>query len=89
VAAEDGAPLHFAPKEPTTSLTSTASSPWPAGEVLPQEPLPIQIDAAKLKQAVDTAFEPARAMTSAYVASAFMSNTWITNTFPTTKDDRV
>ena len=69
VAAESGAPLHFAPKEPTTSLTTSASSPWPAGEVLPQESLPAQIDAAKLKQAVDTAFEPAGAMTSAYVVT--------------------
>ena len=69
VAAESGAPLHFAPKEPATSLTATASSPWPAGEVLPQESLPAQIDAAKLKQAVDTAFEPAAAMTSAYVVT--------------------
>ena len=69
VAAESGAPLHFAPKEPATSLTTTASSPWPAGEVLPQESLPAQIDAAKLKQAVDTAFEPAGAMTSAYVVT--------------------
>jgi hypothetical protein len=68
VAAESGAPLHFAPKEPTTSLTTTASSPWPAGEVLPQESLPAQIDAAKLK-AVDTAFEPAGAMTSAFVVT--------------------
>ena len=69
VAAESGAPLHFAPKEPATSLTTTASSPWPAGEVLPQESLPAQIDAAKLKQAVDTAFEPAGAMTSAFVVT--------------------
>ena len=69
VAAESGAPLHFAPKEPQTSPTSTANSPWPAGEVLPQEPLPGQSDAAKLKQAVDTAFEPAGAMTSAYVVT--------------------
>jgi hypothetical protein len=69
VAAESGAPLHFAPKEPTTSLTTTASSPWPAGEVLPQESLPAQIDAPKLRQAVDAAFEPAGAMTSAYVVT--------------------
>jgi CubicO group peptidase (beta-lactamase class C family) len=69
VAAESGAPLHFSPKEPATSLTTTASSPWPAGEVLPQEPLPGQVDAAKLKQAVDTAFEPVGAMTSAYVVT--------------------
>jgi CubicO group peptidase (beta-lactamase class C family) len=69
VDAESGAPLHFVPKEPTTSLTTTASSPWPAGEVVPQESLPAQIDAAKLKRAVDTAFEPAGAMTSAYVVT--------------------
>lgn len=69
VAAESGAPLQFVPKEPATSLIATTSSPWPAGEVLPQESLPAQIDAAKLKQAVDTAFEPAGAMTSAYVVT--------------------
>ena len=69
VAAESGVPLHFVPKEPTTSQSTTASSPWPAGEVLPQESLPARIDAAKLKQAVDTAFEPAGAMTSAYVVT--------------------
>ncbi len=69
VAAESGAPLHFSPKEPAASLSSTASSPWPAGEVLPQESLPAEIDAAKLKQAVDAAFEPAGAMTSAYVVT--------------------
>ena len=69
VAAESGAPLHFVPKEPATSLTATSSSPWPAGEARPQESLPAQIDAAKLKQAVDSAFEPAGAMTSAYVVT--------------------
>ena len=35
VVAESGEPLHFVPKEPATSQTATASSPWPAGEVLP------------------------------------------------------
>jgi CubicO group peptidase (beta-lactamase class C family) len=69
VVAESGARLHFVPKEPATSVTTTASSPWPAGEVLSQGTLPAQIDAAKLKRAVDTAFEPASAMTSAYVVS--------------------
>lgn len=69
VAAESGAPLHFVPKEPSSSLNLTSSSPWPAGEVVPQEPLPAQIDAAKLKQAVDKAFEPAGALTSAYVVT--------------------
>jgi CubicO group peptidase (beta-lactamase class C family) len=69
VAAESGEPLHFAPKEPTPSSTTTARSPWPAGETLPQESLPVQIDAVKLKRAVDAAFEPAGAMTSAYVVA--------------------
>ena len=37
----------------------SAKQPWPMGDVLPKEPLPPGIDAAKVKQAVDAAFEPA------------------------------
>ena len=39
------------------------------GDVLPNEPLPPQIDAVKLKQAVDAAFEPAAGMTAAFVVT--------------------
>ena len=39
------------------------------GDVLPNEPLPREIDAAKLKTAVDAAFEPSDALTAAFVVT--------------------
>ena len=39
------------------------------GDVLPNEPLPGEIDAAKLKAAVDAAFEPSDALTAAFVVT--------------------
>jgi CubicO group peptidase (beta-lactamase class C family) len=45
------------------------TKPWPAGDVLPSEPLPPDLDAARLRQAVDAAFEPVDAMTTAFVVT--------------------
>jgi CubicO group peptidase (beta-lactamase class C family) len=39
------------------------------GDVLPNEPLPGEIDAAKLKAAVDAAFEPSEALTAAFLVT--------------------
>ena len=39
------------------------------GDVLPHEPLPGEIDAAKLKAAVDAAFEPSEALTAAFIVT--------------------
>ena len=39
------------------------------GDVLPEDPLPAALDAAKVKRAVDAAFEPAAAMTAAFVVT--------------------
>ena len=39
------------------------------GDVLPNDPLPGEIDAAKLKAAVDAAFEPSEALTAAFVVT--------------------
>jgi CubicO group peptidase (beta-lactamase class C family) len=39
------------------------------GDALPKDLVPPQIDATKLKQAVDAAFEPAEAMTTAFVVT--------------------
>ena len=39
------------------------------GDVLPDEQLPGEIDAAKLKAAVDAAFEPSEALTAAFVVT--------------------
>jgi CubicO group peptidase (beta-lactamase class C family) len=46
-----------------------ASKPWPMGDALPKDPLPAEIDAVKLKQALDAAFDPAASMTAAYVVT--------------------
>ena len=48
---------------------SCSITPWPTGDVLPNDPLPGEIDAAKLKAAVDVAFEPSEALTAAFVVT--------------------
>jgi CubicO group peptidase (beta-lactamase class C family) len=51
------------------ALPDAAKQAWPMGDVLPTDPLPPQIDAAKVKQAIDAAFEPAAGMTAAFVVT--------------------
>ena len=60
---------YFKPVMVRTTLPDPAKTPWPAGDLLPEEPLPPQIDAAKLQQAIDAAFEPASGMTAAFVVT--------------------
>src|SRR6266478_4098930 len=50
-----------------SGLPDPSTQRWPMGDVLTEEPLPAEIDAAKLKQAVNAAFEPAEEMTTAFV----------------------
>ena len=52
----------------TVPVTSTVdpADPWPMGDMLPDEPLPEDVDAEKLEMALDAAFEP-DAMTLAFV----------------------
>ena len=52
-----------------SGLPDPATQPWPIGDLLPREPPPAQINATKLKQAVDAAFEPVEAMTAAFVVT--------------------
>src|SRR5215472_506000 len=61
--------VNFTPTKIKSRLPDAATQAWPMGDVLPKEPLPAEIDAAKLKQAVDAAFEPADAMTAAFVVT--------------------
>src|SRR5712692_10365335 len=59
----------FTPVTVKSRLPDAATQPWPMGDVLPKAPLPSAIDAAKLKQAIDAAFDPAGAMTAAFVVT--------------------
>lgn len=67
--AEGETALHFTPVDVKSKLPPAASQPWPMGDVLTDTSIPPGIDAAKLRQAVDAAFEPAEAMTAAFVVT--------------------
>ena len=80
--------VNFVPVAVKSRLPDPANAPWPMGDRLPGGPLPASIDAAKLRQAVDAAFEPAEAMTAAFVVTwsgrliAERYGTGITSTTP-------
>jgi CubicO group peptidase (beta-lactamase class C family) len=61
--------VNFTPVAVRSTLPDPASQPWPMGDALPGDPLPAAVDAAKVKRAVDAAFEPASGMTAAFVAT--------------------
>ena len=49
--------VNFTPVSVASALPDASTQPWPMGNVLRGEPLPKSIDGAKLKQAVDAAFD--------------------------------
>jgi CubicO group peptidase (beta-lactamase class C family) len=61
--------VNFVPVVVKSRLPDAAGEPWPMGDRLPGGPLPAAIDAAKLRQAVEAAFEPAEGMTAAFVVT--------------------
>jgi CubicO group peptidase (beta-lactamase class C family) len=61
--------VNFTPIRVKSRLPDPSTQPWPMGDVLPKDPLPAQLDVAKVKQAVDAAFEPAAGMTAAFVVT--------------------
>ena len=61
--------VHFKPVVVKSQLPDAGTESWPMGDVLLKEPLPPEIDAIKLKAAVDAAFEPPEALTAAFVVT--------------------
>jgi CubicO group peptidase (beta-lactamase class C family) len=61
--------VNFKPVRVASALPDASKQPWPMGDVLPSDPLPRGIDAAKLKQAIDAAFDPPEGMTAAFVVT--------------------
>jgi CubicO group peptidase (beta-lactamase class C family) len=59
--------VYFRPVRVTTRLAAAATLPWPMGDVLPNTPLPAEIDTAKLRLAVDAAFANPAGLTAAFV----------------------
>ncbi|HJY76206.1 MAG TPA: serine hydrolase [Burkholderiales bacterium] len=58
----------FKPVRVKRQPPAPSTQAWPMGDVLPKDP-PAGLDMAKVNQAVDAAFEPAAAMTAAFVVT--------------------
>jgi CubicO group peptidase (beta-lactamase class C family) len=61
--------VNFQPIKLKTSLPDASKQAWPMGDVLPNDPPPSQLDMAKVKDAVDAAFDPPEAKTAAFVVT--------------------
>lgn len=61
--------LNFIPVKVVQNLPNPADTPWPMGDVLPNDPIPSEIDMDKVAQAVKVAFEPNEAQTAAFVVT--------------------
>lgn len=61
--------VNFKPIKLKSRLPDPATQAWPMGDVLPKDSLPPELDAAKVKQAVDAVFEPPAGMTAAFVVT--------------------
>jgi CubicO group peptidase (beta-lactamase class C family) len=59
----------FRPIRVRSRLPDPSTQPWPMGDALPRAQPPVGLDAAKVKQAIDAAFEPAAGMTAAFVVT--------------------
>jgi CubicO group peptidase (beta-lactamase class C family) len=61
--------LNFKPVDVKSRLPDPFTEPWPMGNVLPEEPLPAEINASKLEAAVNATFQPAEGLTAAFVVT--------------------
>ena len=59
--------VSFKPVKLKSSLPDASKQAWPTGDVLPDDPPPSELDMAKVKEAVDTAFDPPEGKTSLVV----------------------
>jgi CubicO group peptidase (beta-lactamase class C family) len=59
--------IYFKPVPVTTRLGAASTMPWPMGDVLPNTPVPAEIDTAKLRSAVDAAFGSPAGFTAAFI----------------------
>jgi len=61
--------VSFKPLKLNSSLPDASKQAWPMGDVLPNEPVPPALDMAKVKEAVDAAFDPLEAKTAAFLVT--------------------
>jgi CubicO group peptidase (beta-lactamase class C family) len=61
--------VSFKPVALKGSLPDASKQAWPAGDVLPDDPPPSELDMAKVTKAVDAAFDPPEGKTAALVVT--------------------
>ena len=61
--------VRFAPSVVESALPAAGTTPWPMGDILPDEPFPPGIDMAGVEEALDIAFGPPEARTLALVVT--------------------
>ena len=61
--------VRFTPVAVKKAVADSSKKPWPMGDALPSGLPPSEIDVAKVKRAVDTAFDPITGLTAAVVVT--------------------
>lgn len=61
--------VFFTPSIVRPNLPDAATTPWPMGDLVPDEPWPAGVDSAKVAQALDAGLGPPEAMTEAFLAT--------------------
>ncbi len=61
--------VYFTPSDVPRNLPPAESTPWPMGDVLPDEPWPAEVDMALVEAALDAGFGPPEARTLALVVT--------------------
>jgi CubicO group peptidase (beta-lactamase class C family) len=62
--------VNFTPTQVKSTLPDPATQRWPMGDLLPKDPLPAPLDAARIQRAVDAAFEKPAEETAAFVVTS-------------------
>lgn len=61
--------IFFRPSDVARNLPPAETTPWPMGDLLPDEPFPAEVDMDAVARALDEAFGPPEAMTQAVVVT--------------------
>jgi CubicO group peptidase (beta-lactamase class C family) len=61
--------VHFTPSDVPRRLPPAETTPWPMGDVLPEDPWPMEVDRALVAEAMDVGFGPPEARTLALLVT--------------------
>ena len=59
--------IYFTPRRVTSTLPDAATTPWPMGDLLTNQPPPAGVDTAKMRQATDAAFANPNGLTAGFI----------------------